>query len=167
MVVPAQPQKISKLVPNDDGSHYKMVQAFNVDVFNSSTNQSMLWRSDFVQGIEYNVYDKRALGTQTPASFGPNGYWINGTTFSFLGPSTPNGEIPPSPFPYTKMATMTGVNNTAYSLFHQIDALTIAEDTGSRDGRDGPRSTSVSMSHNNHGFYDNIYDQYCNRSRGC
>jgi len=52
--------------------------------------------------------------------------WVNGTTLSGdpLGPSSPHL----SPFPYTRLATTTPPNSSAAYLFHQVNALILAQD---------------------------------------
>ena len=95
-----------------------------VHAFGSSTSPSSIENSDFVPGALYSFYPY-----DPTFAVGPNGYWVNGTTFSFLQPGLSDALVAPkSFFPFTRMATMLGANDGSYSLFHQFNASILAED---------------------------------------
>ena len=76
------------------------------------------------------VYDTRGGGAALPMVA-----WVNSTKLSmhdafyedFL-PLSPK-DTPESPFPFSRLATVTQTNSSVFLLYHQINSTTIAEDS--------------------------------------
>ena len=132
-MLPESPVKVT-----DDQNNNSTIY---VDNFGPYTNLSTIKASDFVPSSLYSAYPLTPkLGE------GPDGYWVNGTTFSFLQSDHVDSlSSPRSPFPYTRMATMLGATDGSYSLFHQIDALTLAEEVWN-PGLSGWTSFNINIS---------------------
>ena len=86
---------------------YDMVMPYFYSVVGNGQDISVVW----VDGNKLSIGDGYIGGTNHTRSV---------TTMPQEGPDTP--------FPYTRLATATQVNSTVFSLFHQINSTTFAED---------------------------------------